>query len=283
MNDTIVTLVVSTFLLFPLMLIGVAFKARMANRSVWKRLEEERRQRENEANSQRRQWQLCYGRLAALEHLLLKPVRLTAQYAEDVFLLGYFQGRSDGVYVDVGAYNGIDLSNTFALYQIGWRGLLIEANPANAERCCQSRPHDIVENCAVGGPSASGNVLFTVVEGENGVDALSFVESDTFHRERCSRENGSFKTLQVPFTNLTDVLVKHATTTIDLLSIDIEGGEIQALEGLNFGSIRPQLVIVESTSKQSEYALQSFFEPLNYHVIYRTDMNLFFEDASVSK
>ena len=57
-----------------------------------------------------------------------------AQNGEDRWLDTYFQGKREGYFVEVGAYDGVDLSNTYHFEQIGWHGVLVEPDPDNADR-----------------------------------------------------------------------------------------------------------------------------------------------------
>ena len=68
-----------------------------------------------------------------------------SQFGEDEWLYKHlFHGKSNGFYLEMGAMNGIDLSNTlFFERAAGWRGLLIEADPSEfigvAPRCYRPR------------------------------------------------------------------------------------------------------------------------------------------------
>lgn len=255
----------------------VAWKARRAHRSLWCVLENERKKNDEVLRDSYRQWQLCYGRLIAHERGLPTPLRLTAQSAEDVFLLDYFRENTCGVYVEAGAYDGVCLSNTYALSQLGWRGLLVEASPVNAERCRQNRPNDFVEHCAIGGPDANGTITFTVAEGN---EAFSFVHADESHMNICLAKGGTgFKKITVPSMSLSQILKMNNITSVDLLSLDIEGGEAQALQGWNFDQIRPRLIVVEANSIDAENKLMELLGSLHYRLIHRRAANLFFESG----
>ena len=164
-------------------------------------------------------------------------------YLIDQILLGSLE---TGFYVDVGAHDGITLSNTFFFESVrGWRGLCIEPNPNVHNQLVLNR-NCITEQVAVG--SHQGAVDFLVI---NGPDMLSGVQSsfNRRHRRRIRREiqaaNGSQLVTRVPLRTLQSVLEKHQITEIDLLSIDTEGSELQVLKGLNFKKTRVSCIIVE--------------------------------------
>lgn len=56
-----------------------------------------------------------------------------SQSNEQHHILEYFKGRT-GTFIDIGANNGIDLSNTRALAELGWSGYFIEPSPKAFER-----------------------------------------------------------------------------------------------------------------------------------------------------
>ena len=49
-----------------------------------------------------------------------------SQFGEDLWLADYFSDKRDGFYVDVGAFDPANVSNTLLLYRRGWRGINIE-------------------------------------------------------------------------------------------------------------------------------------------------------------
>ena len=63
-----------------------------------------------------------------------------AQYGEDKILWRMFNERPWGFYIEVGAWNGVTLSNTYFLEQMGWTGILVEPLPELYEACVHERP-----------------------------------------------------------------------------------------------------------------------------------------------
>lgn len=268
-------LVLSVFALSAALAVG--WKARKAHRGLWTAFESFRKQCVVDEIQERKLWQRCYGRLLATRQGVIDPVILTAQHAEDVFLVDYFEGFGPGVFVEIGAYDGIQFSNTYALEQLGWTGLLIEAHPENVERCRKNRPRSIVEHYAIGGPDASGTALFNMVIGRGG-DLLSALSPDADHLCRCLREGEGIRQISVPCIGLGQLLKLHQLPHIDFLSIDIEGGEIEALRGMDFERLRPRLVLLEANGREALEALHAFMQALSYRTIRQFGVNVLFED-----
>jgi FkbM family methyltransferase len=185
----------------------------------------------------------------------------------------------NGIFVEAGANDGQTQSNTayFARHR-GWRGLLVEPIPELAARCRAARPESMVENCALVTPDADGQPvpmtycgLMSVVDG-----GWSDPAAERAHVET-GRQVQSLTTyhVDVPGRSLSALLDKHKMTHIDLLSLDVEGFERQALEGLGLPRHRPRFILVEARFREEiDDLLLPHYEAiaqLSHHdVLYRT-------------
>jgi FkbM family methyltransferase len=183
-----------------------------------------------------------------------------------------------GFYVEAGANDGVTQSNTlfFARYR-GWRGLLVEPVPDLARRCAAMRPESVVEHAALVAPDHGGPTvtlryanLMSVVAGARGSEA-----EDRRHVERGEALQGvkSYE-LEVPARTLDAILDAHGVTRVDLLCLDLEGYEPQALRGLDLERRAPEWIMVEAWDRA---AIDALLEPrydvvglLSHHdVLYR--------------
>lgn len=57
-------------------------------------------------------------------------------------------GIRDGSFLDIGACHPVELSNTYGLEQIGWRGLLVDNDPGAVALCQQHRQSRVVQGDA---------------------------------------------------------------------------------------------------------------------------------------
>ena len=185
----------------------------------------------------------------------------------------------NGLFVEAGANDGETQSNTayFARHR-GWRGLLVEPIPELAARCRAARLESVVENCALVRPDADGQPvpmtycgLMSVVDG-----GWSDPAAERAHVET-GRQVQSLTTyhVDVPGRSLSALLDKHRMSHIDLLSLDVEGFERQALEGLDLRRHRPRFILVEARFREEiDDLLLPHYEAiaqLSHHdVLYRT-------------
>ena len=165
-------------------------------------------------------------------------------------LLGYVRERR-GTFVELGAFDGMNQSNTAWLEaNRGWRGILVEAIPEAYEQCVRNRPLATVVNCACVSDDYSEPTvemvyagLMSIVRGARASDDADEAwvslgeELQELERYTCS----------VPARTLTAVLDEHRLTSVDLLSVDVEGYEAQVLRGFDLERFKPRHVLVEES------------------------------------
>jgi len=153
----------------------------------------------------------------------------------------YFPDKTDGCYVEVGAFDGITFGVTSALAHLGWRGLCIEAHPEYAEmgRLKLINRNVKFEACAAG--DFEGEITLYVYL------ACSSTKCNEITRENGVKEDYS---IQVPIFKLDTILARNAIPQdFEVLSIDVEDAELEVLAGFDIDHWRPKMIIIESTEK----------------------------------
>lgn len=171
----------------------------------------------------------------------------------------------NGFFVEAGGNNGVRQSNSFyfeAMHK--WRGMLIEPIPSLAHECRKFRPHAIVEQVALTSPE---NVPGEVIVHYAGL--MSVVEGGMASPEECADhikigcEIQALQTydVKVQTATLSELLVKHAVNKVDLLSLDVEGFELQVLNGIDFSKHAPTYILVEERYPEvKEFLLKNNYE-----------------------
>ena len=158
----------------------------------------------------------------------------------------------NGFFIEAGANDGYSQSNTYFLEKKrGWKGILVEGIPELFEKCSTLRTGSDVINCAlVSNASEVKSVkmhfanLMSVVEGSLGNE-----DEQTRHIESgvdIQKLNGTYS-VEVVARTLESILdeLPHQKE-IDFLSLDVEGGELAVLEGMNIEKYRPRYILVEA-------------------------------------
>jgi FkbM family methyltransferase len=145
-----------------------------------------------------------------------------------------FGYKTDGTFVEVGAYDGYQYSHTWGLAKIGWRGVYVEPVWELAQKC---RDHHKNNNVIVV-QSAAGSK-----EGESElfIDEFSCCGS-TMNPTVCKNP----KKVQVTVELLDDILFRtKVKPSFELLSIDVEYNEVEVLKGFSLDLWRPKLIMIE--------------------------------------
>lgn len=211
--------------------------------------------------------------LAVVGDSLRLPALMPSQYGEDILLYCFFSGRREGFFVDIGAFDGIGFSNTYFLEALGWDGILVEPVPGFAENCRAKRPHSRVVEAACG--QDGERVRFNVVHGGGGVGTLSYMGNDAAHANRIEREGGRVEEIDVALISLGRIMAGE-TRRIDVLSIDVEGAEIQVLSHAELDRLRPAVIIVEDNSGGADHTVSNFLAAVGYRADRRLEHNVFY-------
>jgi FkbM family methyltransferase len=202
----------------------------------------------------------------------VKPLSY-AQNMEDYHLWQCFGGRSDGVYIDIGAGHPVADNVTFWLYERGWRGLVVEPQDSLAALYRHVRPRDTVVSALIG--RASGTAAFHEVERLHG---LSSLREDV--AARASEHGAAYSTRQLPMMTLAELWTAHNLQAVDVLKIDVEGAEADVLAGNDWSRCRPSVIVAEAIAPGSNERSHAAWEPIltsaGYEFVLDDTLNRFY-------
>jgi FkbM family methyltransferase len=182
----------------------------------------------------------------------------------------FFCNAPRGYFVEVGANDPHERSQTWHLEQAGWSGILIEPQPDLAEKLRQARKARVYA-VACSSPRNGGGVLPFHVAGP-----LSSLD-----RDRMAPGSKPEAVIDVPTKTLDQILQEaNAPTGFDFLSIDVEGHELEVLQGFGLRRWRPRLILLED--HVGSLAKHRFLHAAGYRLIRRFDNNGWYVPADAA-
>lgn len=197
--------------------------------------------------------------------------------------LDHLMNKRSGFFVEAGGNDGYTQSNTYFLEKFrGWKGVLVEGMPALAEKCRRERTKSTVIKAALVSrdyrePTVKMNYanLMSMVDGALG----SLSDTHLQHGVEACREN-TYSVL-VPARTLSGILSEAGVPrNFDLLSLDVEGCEVQALLGLDFQQYRPLYICIEvreSTREGINHILEPYYTELAVLANSKTNSDVVFK------
>lgn len=192
--------------------------------------------------------------------------------------LGELQG---GYFVEAGANDGFDQSNTYFLERCrGWRGLLVEPVPHLHREAQLERPASRVVHAALVAPELEGTEvtlryggLMTVVAGSKGSDAAERDYVQSAFRLGLEPE----MTVSAPGRTLSALLDEAGAPEIDFMSLDLEGYEENALRGLDLSRHAPRYLLTEAWDDDGRTAVTEMLSTRYRVVAQLTPQDALFE------
>lgn len=168
-----------------------------------------------------------------------------AQNFQDLFALWVSGGKRDGYFVEFGALNGRDFSNTYMLEKLGWNGIVAEPHPSYADKVPAVRNCHFSTKCVY--DKTGDTVEFRTVVGRPALSAIGATQLN----DSKSQLRSNYNSVQVSTITLNDLLDEYAAPyDIDFISIDTEGSESKILSAFDFGKRRIRSFCIEHNSEQ---------------------------------
>lgn len=196
-----------------------------------------------------------------------------SQNKEEEVILKYFEGKT-GAFIDIGANDGITFSNTRALAERGWKGVLVEPSPKAFEILkmrYEGHKGFYIYPYAIGGHNGKAMLqesgpLCTA----NDVGLVS-----TFHSHEMDRFKSTVKyePVEVKIFKWKTFLNRLTLKEFDFISMDIEGNELEVLPDMDLS--KTSCICLEWNSKpdlKTEY--EKYLD--GFKLIYTSGENLIF-------
>jgi FkbM family methyltransferase len=185
-----------------------------------------------------------------------------AQLFQDVWVLDQTDFQRDGFFVEIGAFDGGYLSNTYLLEtKFGWRGILVEPNPLHQAALAKRVRSQVSNRCVT---ARSGETVEFFVTKDPELSTIgAYAGSDSHAPRRLDHQ-----TFQIETVSLLDLLDQHkAPKTIDYLSVDTEGSELDILGAFDFEKYDVRFLTVEHNHGPNKSKLRELMRSEGYRQV----------------
>lgn len=209
-----------------------------------------------------------------------------SQTGEDIIMLFIFNSFKIKkiTYLDIGTNHPFNLNNTYLFYLLGLNGVCVEPDPSLFEKIKKNRKRDVCINVGIG----IGN------QKEGQFYLMSNSVFNTFSEEEArklefNKDASIIKTINMPLNSINDIINSNFSTCPDIISLDVEGIDLQILQELNFSKYRPKVFCIETISYSSNLngtkaeGILELMKQNNYRIFADTYINTIFVDNNFLK
>jgi FkbM family methyltransferase len=206
-----------------------------------------------------------------------------SQLGQDLEVVSFYDEKKDGYFIEIGASDGIYLSNTYLLeIQYNWKGICVEPIPEKYIKLIENRPNSICYDNAI---YHSSDIImdFDIANNFDVLSGISIYLGDVEHLKKEIDKNKS--TIKVKTLSLNDLLEQsNAPTFIEYLSLDTEGSEYEILKPFNFKKYTFGLIHVEHNYVEPRRSnIRNLLVSNNYVYIGENEFDDMYKHSSLDK
>lgn len=194
-----------------------------------------------------------------------------SQTGEDELILKWLP-EQHGLYMDIGAGQPVCGSNTYYFYKKGWEGICVDPIRDNFRMLKLIRRRDTIMQVLVSSRKGKKNFYqFVPYEYSTMVPSIAEKLKDT----KGVRFKHALPLEVIPLSKFAPAMNPLLPT---LLSIDVEGADLEVLKSNNWSKSLPRVICIEELeySLKNKSLIRSFLEDLNYHLVDRTLLSSIF-------
>ena len=193
-----------------------------------------------------------------------------SQIFQDIFASFVIRDKFDKTFLEFGATNGLSLSNTFMLEEMGWSGVLSEPDIQWIDSLKKNRPNTSIITKCIWKKSDEKMKFFSSSQGVlSTLEDFKFSDKETMPANS-NNINVSDKNIIVETISLNDVVTEYFDGICpSYISIDTEGSELEILASFNLNKYRPKLFTIEHNYTENESKIDEFLTSNSYVRIFR--------------
>jgi len=198
----------------------------------------------------------------------------------------YFKNKTNGFFVDVGAYDGVTGSNSlFFEESLDWSGICIEPLPEIYDNLIVNRSSDNIK-CAI--DVEEGKVDF--IRNTGYTEQISGIAKyyDKRHYDRLLREidglegdggvhpgAGNTETIVVNTMRLETIFDEHDVSFVDYLSVDVEGAELQVMKSVDYDNVHVDIIGFEDNFPDNSMKVVEFLQSIGFGMLGKLGYDIF--------
>lgn len=176
-----------------------------------------------------------------------------SQYGEEKKIIEYFNGKTDGFFVDIGAADGMQNSNTRSLWELGWSGVLVEPLLPSFRQLCENYKNAnnvTLINAAICERNGITEIMECIGEAQWSSMDYRWIQGWESRAKPRSVIGLRLETLN---------LAPHP----DFLSIDTEGRDLSILQSMP-ETFRPRLIVAETDKFDDAPLIDKYLQSIGY-------------------
>lgn len=188
-------------------------------------------------------------------------------------------------YLEIGTHHPVFGNNTYYFYLRGSRGVCIEPDPRFKKLNRRYRSKDVFIQAGIGLRNDKHSDFYVFPKEYSGWNTFSKEEAN----KRKAETAIAYEVIQCELVTINDVIGTYFTATPNIVSIDVEGLDLDILQSLDFDKYRPDIICVESITfsnsneQQKISEIANFMKGKNYFVFADTYVNTIFCRAEAFK
>ncbi|RDU67593.1 FkbM family methyltransferase [Helicobacter didelphidarum] len=197
------------------------------------------------------------------------------QLGQDIIAYTILKHKKHGFFVDIAAHDGISSNNTLLFERLGWNGFCVEANPETFKKLQQNRKCDCYNKAVF-----SKNIGITrfATTSADFLDTLEITMTKN-HKERMENvSSGNVKYIEVQTITFNELMANYPDVThIDFMSLDVEGGELEVLKGIDFDKYTFGVMTIEHNYVQSrKMDIINLLHDKGYRILFENNFDIMF-------
>jgi len=160
----------------------------------------------------------------------------------------FLRDKKGGFYIECGASDGLSENTTkFFEESMGWHGINIEPVPYLFNKLRINRPNAI-NICTALSDSIGKSTFKQAIHPKHGWHfGNGSIKHHSSHLQQLINDGCSFEILEVPITTYSMIIAENHVKHVDLMVLDVEGHELNVINGMSGCNTLPRILCVEHT------------------------------------